>query len=81
MFVDEDGHQHFAFSSALRLGSEGRERACCSVPCNRGPDTTPLASMSAEGMGPCVAVEGTTAVVFETYVEKVLAPEICGGGR
>ena len=55
------------------------ERTRCSVPRNRGPTTTPLASMSAEGMGPCVAVEGTTAVVFVTYVEKVLAPDLqCG---
>jgi transposase len=31
--------------------------------------------MTAEGMGPCMAVMGsTTAAVFETYVEKVLAP-------
>ena len=30
--------------------------------------------MSAEDMGPCVAVEGTTtAEVFEAYVEQVLA--------
>jgi transposase len=31
-------------------------------------------------MGPCVAVEGaTTGVVFETYVEKVLAPTLRHG--
>jgi transposase len=33
--------------------------------------------MSAEGMGPSLAVEGTTtAVVFEAYVEKVLTPKL-----
>ena len=36
---------------------------------------TVLASMSVEGMGPSLAVEGAiTARVFETYVERVLAP-------
>jgi hypothetical protein len=39
---------------------------------NRGPNTTLLASMTAEGMGPCLAVVGsTTAMVFEAYVEWV----------
>jgi transposase len=38
---------------------------------------TLLASMSLEGMGPCLAVEGpTTKAVFETYVEGVLAPSL-----
>jgi transposase len=36
--------------------------------------------MSAEGMGPSLAVEGTTtAVVFEAYVEKVLTPKLQSG--
>jgi transposase len=36
--------------------------------------------MSLEGMGPCLAVEGsTTATVFEAYVEKVLAPSLRRG--
>src|SRR5215204_4149595 len=36
--------------------------------------------MSLEGMGPCLAVEGaTTAMVFEAYIEKVLAPSLRGG--
>jgi transposase len=49
------------------------ERARCSVARNRGPNTTLLASMTAEGMGACLAVEGaTTRIVFEAYIEKVL---------
>jgi transposase len=48
-----------------------------SVPRGRGKNTTLLASVSLEGMGPSLAVEGaTTAVVFEAYVEKVLAPSL-----
>ena len=50
------------------------------MPRNRGPNTTLLASMTLEGMGPCLAVEGaTTAAVFEAYIEKVLVPSLrCG---
>jgi hypothetical protein len=45
------------------------------VPRNRGKNTTLLASMTAEGMGPCLAVVGsTTKTVFEAYVERVLCP-------
>jgi transposase len=36
--------------------------------------------MSAEGMGSCLAVEGaTTRGVFETYLERVLAPSLRPG--
>jgi transposase len=50
------------------------------VPRNRGKNTTLLASMGVEGMGHCLAVEGsTTTAVFETYVERVLAPSLRSG--
>jgi DDE superfamily endonuclease len=53
------------------------ERLRLSVPRRRGKNTTLLASMNLEGMGPSLAVEGaTTAVIFEAYVEKVLAPSL-----
>ena len=50
------------------------------MPRKRGPNITLLASMTLEGMGPCLAVEGaTTAAVFEAYIEKVLLPSLrCG---
>jgi DDE superfamily endonuclease len=36
--------------------------------------------MSAEGMGPCIAVVGsTTAMVFEAYVEQALCPSLKRG--
>ncbi len=73
VFVDEMGTN--TSLSALYAWAPKGERARCSVPRNRGPNTTLLASITVKGMGPCVAVEGaTTGVVFETYVEKVLAP-------
>ena len=47
------------------------ERLQLSVPRKRGKNTTLLASMSIEGMGPCLAVEGsTTKALFEAYVER-----------
>jgi transposase len=78
VFVDEMGantplHPLYAWSPR-------GERARCSVPRNRGPNTTLLASMTAEGMGPCLAVEGaTTGIVFEAYIEKVLVPSLRRG--
>ena len=56
------------------------ERAYAKVPRNRGVNTTLLASMSLEGMGPCLTVEGaTTKAVFEAYVERVLVPSLRPG--
>jgi transposase len=50
------------------------------VPRNRGANTTVLSCMSAGGMGPSLTVEGTTtSVVFEAYVEQVLAPTLRRG--
>ena len=45
-----------------------------------GKNTTLLLSMSVEGMGASLAVEGaTTAVDFEAYVEQVLVPSLREG--
>jgi transposase len=78
VFVDEMGAN--TSLSSLRAWSKRGERAYCSVPRNRGRNTTLLASMSAEGMGSSLAVEGTTTrSVFETYVEKVLLPGLQRG--
>lgn len=50
------------------------------MPRNRAKNTTLIASMGAGGMGPCLTVEGaTTKVVFETYVERILAPSLSPG--
>ena len=50
------------------------------VPRNWGANVTLLASMSAEGMGPCLAVEGsTTREVFEAYLKRVLSPSLRPG--
>ena len=79
VFVDEMG-TNISLSSLYAWAPKG-ERAHCSVPRNRGANTTVLSSMSAEGMGPSLTVEGaTTALVFEAYVERVLAPSLRPGG-
>jgi transposase len=78
VFVDEMG-TNTSLSPMYAYSPRGR-RAYAKVPRNRGANTTLLASMSFEGMGPCLAVQGpTTATVFEAYVEKVLAPSLRRG--
>lgn len=78
VFVDEMGTN--TSLHPLYAWSPRGERAHCFVPRNRGPNTTLLASMTAEGMGPCLAVEGATdGIVFETYIERVLVPSLRQG--
>ena len=78
VFVDEMGTN--TSLSPLYGWSKKGERAHCSVPRNRGKNTTVLASMSVKGMGPSLAVEGsTTSAVFEAYVERILAPTLRRG--
>ncbi len=78
VFVDECGSN--VGLAPLRARAPKGERAFGKAPRNRGKNTTLLASMSAEGMGPCLAVEGaTTKAVFEAYVEEVLAPSLLPG--
>ncbi len=78
VFVDEMG-TNTSLSPLYAWASKG-ERAYSSVPRNRGKNTTLLSSMSVEGMGPSLAVEGATdREVFETYVERVLAPGLRRG--
>jgi len=56
------------------------QRVCFEAPRNWGANVTLLSSMTLAGMGPSLAVEGaTTKVVFEAYVERVLAPTLKPG--
>ena len=78
VFVDEMGTN--TSLTSLYAWSRRGERALASVPRNWGANITLVASMSAEGMGPCLAVEGaTTREVFEAYLERVLAPSLRPG--
>ena len=78
VFVDEMG----ANTSLFPLYGWARRgwRARFEAPRNWGKNVTLLASMTAEGMGPCLAVEGsTTRGVFEAYLEGALAPSLRPG--
>ena len=78
VFVDEMSTNTSLFPRYAYSPKE--RRAYARVRRNRGANTTLLASMSLEGMGPCLAVEGTTTTaVFEAYIEKVLAPSLRRG--
>jgi transposase len=55
-------------------------RARFEVPRNWGANVTLLSSMTLEGMGPSLAVEGpTTREIFEAYLQRVLAPSLKPG--
>ncbi len=78
--VDEMG-TNTSLAPLYACPSRRGERAFARVPRNWGANlVTLLASMSAEGMGPSLAVEGsTTREVFETYLERVLTPSLRPG--
>ena len=78
VFVDEMG-SNTSLAPPYAWSRRG-ERALAKVPRNWGANVTLLASMSAEGMGPSLAVEGsTTREVFEVYLEYFLAPALRPG--
>jgi hypothetical protein len=78
LFVDECG-THTSLAPLYGYCPKS-ERLRLSVPRNRGKNTTLLASITVEGMGPSMAVEGsTTQEVFEAYLEHVLLPEVHEG--
>jgi transposase len=78
VFVDECG-VHTSLAPIYGYAPKG-ERLYLSVPRTRGKYTTLISSMTSSGMGPSLAVEGaTTARVFATYVERVLAPSLRKG--
>src|SRR5215212_2189685 len=78
MFVDEMG-THTSLAPLYGYSPRGK-RAFFKLPRNRGKNTTLLASIGREGMGPSMVVEGSTSgKVFEAYVEHFLAPTLRAG--
>ena len=56
------------------------ERAVTALPRNTPLNTTTIASLSAEGIGPSLIVSGAVdRLVFESYLEQVLAPTLRAG--
>jgi len=78
VFVDEMGTN--VSLCPLYAWSRKGKRALGSAPRNWGKNVTLLASITHRGLGPCLAVEGsTTREVFEAYLERVLAPALRPG--
>jgi transposase len=78
VFVDEMG-THTSLALLYAYAPVG-EPVFFKIPRNRGKNTTLLTSLNQGGMGPSMAVEGaTTSRVFETYVERLLAPALQPG--
>jgi hypothetical protein len=78
VFVEEMG-TNISLSAIYAWAPKG-QRAYWSVPRNREANTTLLSSMSVEGMGPSLSVEGsTTSLLFEAYVQQVLASTLRRG--
>ena len=79
VFVDEMG-SNTSLAALYAWSRRGKRALLAKVPRNWGANVTLLASMSAEGMGPSLAVEGsTTREVFEVYLEYFLAPALRPG--
>ncbi len=78
VFVDECGSN--TAMARTRARAPRGERAYASLPRNTGPNTTVIASLSLRGMRETMIVEGATnTVVFERYLEQVLAPSLKQG--
>jgi transposase len=78
VFVDECG-SNIAFTPMYARAPKG-ERATGSIPRNRGKNTTLIASLSLQGMGATMILDGSAnAAAFEVYVEQLLAPSLQAG--
>jgi transposase len=78
VFVDECG-SNLALTPLYARAPKG-ERATDSVPRNRGKNTTLIASLSLEGLGASMMLEGAAnTAAFEAYVEHILVPSLHSG--
>jgi transposase len=78
VFVDECG-SNIALTPLFARAPKG-QRAYGSVPRNRGTNTTLLASLSLQGMGEAMILQGAAdTLAFEVYIEQVLVPSLSAG--
>ncbi len=78
VFVDECG-SNIALTPLYARAPKG-QRATDSVPRNRGKNTTLIASLSLEGIGASMMIEGAAnGAAFEAYVEHILVPSLQEG--
>jgi transposase len=76
--VDETGSQ--INMTPLYAYAPRGERSVGKVPRNYGANLTLIASLSLSGMGEAMLLDGAAdAVVFETYIEQILAPSLRSG--
>jgi transposase len=75
VFVDECG-SNIALTRLYARSPRGK-RACGAVPRNKRDNVTLLASLSLQGMGEALILEGSAdALVFEIYLKQVLLPSL-----
>jgi transposase len=78
VFVDETG-THIALTPLYAYAPRG-QRAYGKVPRNYGANTTLIASLSREGMGEALILEGAAdSATFELYIEHILVPRLHPG--
>ena len=78
VFVDEFGSNTGLAKTHARAPRGWR--AYDSLPRNRGPNTTVIASLTLDGIGVCMQLTGATnTAAFEAYVERLLAPTLSAG--
>lgn len=78
VFIDETG-SHIAMTPLYAYAPRG-QRAVCKVPRNYGATMTLIASLSMQGMGEALMLDGAAdAAAFEVYIEQVLAPSLHAG--
>jgi transposase len=76
--IDECG-THIGLTPLYARAPRGK-RAYDKVPRNRGKNLTLIAALTWVGMGESMLIEGSAnAVVFEQYIEKILAPCLTEG--
>lgn len=78
VIIDECG-SNIALTPLYARAPRGK-RAMGAVPRNYGKNTTLIASLSLQGMGEALILEGAAdACAFELYIERVLAPSLREG--
>jgi transposase len=78
VWVDEFG-SHTALTRTYARSPRGT-RAHGSAPRNRGPNRTTIASLTLDGLGSGLVLEGAVSTrAFEVYVERILAPRLRPG--
>jgi transposase len=78
VFIDECGST-IALTRLYGRSPRGK-RACGTIPRNRRANITLLASLSLQGMGEALILEGSAdTTAFEIYIEQILAPSLQAG--